>query len=108
LKTQPPSGSGLEEVPGYGIPLVYFPFLLEDRTNPEVLTAEQAPETRTGKGGAGSGATGAKNGVAGDAGAVILERDGVHYIDRRVMTPDRETVKKLDQDFLGLVNSVLK
>ncbi|MDR2158980.1 MAG: hypothetical protein LBP23_02810 [Treponema sp.] len=42
------------------------------------------------------------------AGNVILEQDGVHYIDRRIMTPDRETVKKLDQDFLGLVNSVLK
>ncbi|MDR1618181.1 MAG: hypothetical protein LBS06_03930 [Treponema sp.] len=48
--------------------------------------------------------------TADDAGTreVILEQDGVHYINRRAMTPDRETIKKLDRDFLNLVNSVLK
>ena len=66
-----------------------------------VLFQNNIPETGKGK----SGNAGVKGGVTGD---IILEQDGVHYIDRRVMTPDRETVKKLDQDFLSLVNSVLK
>jgi hypothetical protein len=70
--------------------LVYPPFLLEDRTNPELLSA---------------GVPGSSGGEKQD---VILERDGVHYIDRGAMTPDKKTIKNLDQDFLRLVDSVLK
>jgi hypothetical protein len=38
---------------------------------------------------------------------VILERDGIHYIDNQVLNPDGETVKALDQKFLDLVDSVI-
>jgi hypothetical protein len=82
------------------MPLVYSPFFLEHRTNPEVLTAER-PSPRAADGaGAGKDGAGTQD--------VILEQDGVHYINRSVMTPDRKMIKNLDQDFLSLVDSVLK
>jgi hypothetical protein len=83
------------------MPLVYSPFFIEYRRNPEVLTAGHAPPPRAAdRTGAGKDGAGARE--------VILEQGGVHYINRGVMAPDRETIKKLDQDFLHLVDSVLK
>jgi hypothetical protein len=81
------------------MPLVYSPFLIEHRINPQVLTAERGPSSGT-AGAAGKGDAGTRD--------VILEQDGVHYVNRSVMTPDRKTIKNLDQDFLSLVDSVLK
>jgi hypothetical protein len=39
---------------------------------------------------------------------VILERNGVHFINNRVFNPDKETEKNLDSDFRKLVDSVIK
>jgi hypothetical protein len=39
---------------------------------------------------------------------VILERNGLHFINNRVFNPDRETEKNLDSDFKKLVNSVIR
>jgi hypothetical protein len=38
---------------------------------------------------------------------VILERDGIHFINSRVLNPDRETKKTLDRTFLNLVESLI-
>jgi hypothetical protein len=38
---------------------------------------------------------------------VILERDGIHYINSRFMDPGAETKKNLDQKFLDLIDSVI-
>jgi hypothetical protein len=81
------------------MPLVYPPFLLEHRATPEVLTVERGPASET-AGGTGKDGAGAQD--------VILEQDGIHYVNHSVMTPDRKTIKNLDQDFLNLVDSVLK
>jgi hypothetical protein len=37
----------------------------------------------------------------------ILERNGLHVINSRVFSPDRETEKNLDSDFKKLVDSVI-
>jgi hypothetical protein len=75
---------------------MYEPFYFGTTQEPELLwalegegTAEQesAPET--------------------PAKEVILERDGIHYINNRALEPDGETVKTLDQKFLDLVDSVI-
>jgi hypothetical protein len=39
---------------------------------------------------------------------VILERDGIHYINSRFINPGEETKKNLDKKFLDLVDSVIK
>jgi hypothetical protein len=38
---------------------------------------------------------------------VILERDGIHYINSRFMHPGEETEKTLDKKFLDLIDSVI-
>jgi hypothetical protein len=42
------------------------------------------------------------------ADVVILERDGIHYINNQVLNPDKDTEKTLDHKFLNLVESVMK
>lgn len=37
----------------------------------------------------------------------ILERDGVNYINESLLSPDKKTLEKLDQDFQDLIDSVL-
>jgi hypothetical protein len=39
---------------------------------------------------------------------VILERDGLHVVNSRVLNPDGETKKALDRKFLDLVESIIK
>jgi hypothetical protein len=39
---------------------------------------------------------------------VILEKGGIHFINSKVLNPDRETEKDLDADFRKLVDSVIK
>jgi hypothetical protein len=39
---------------------------------------------------------------------VILEREGVHYIDNSVFDPNKETENNLDPEFKKLVDSVIK
>ncbi|MDR1318269.1 MAG: hypothetical protein LBJ90_01475 [Treponema sp.] len=39
---------------------------------------------------------------------VVLERNGIHFINNRVFSPDKETEKNLDPDFRKLVDSVIK
>jgi hypothetical protein len=39
---------------------------------------------------------------------VILERNGIHFINNHVFNPDKETEKNLDSDFRKLVDSVIK
>ena len=38
---------------------------------------------------------------------VILERDGIHYVNSRALNPDKETKKTLDHNFLNLVESLI-
>jgi hypothetical protein len=38
---------------------------------------------------------------------VILERDGIYYINSRFMNPGEETEKNLDQKFFDLIDSVI-
>jgi hypothetical protein len=38
---------------------------------------------------------------------VILERDGIHYINSRFMDPGEEAEKNLDKKFLDLIDSVV-
>jgi hypothetical protein len=39
---------------------------------------------------------------------VILERDGIHVINSRILNPDGEIQKTLDHKFLNLVESLIK
>jgi hypothetical protein len=42
-----------------------------------------------------------------EAGRVIMERDGLIYIDESVLHPDKETLKGLDKNFKNLIDSIL-
>jgi hypothetical protein len=47
--------------------------------------------------------------VTGDPGkGAILERDGVHFINSCLFSPDTETLENMDENFKDLVNSVVK
>jgi hypothetical protein len=78
------------------MPVIHKPFHFGTEQEPEILrvfeegAAEYAPAPDT------------------PVKEVILERDGIHYIDNRALKPDGETVKALDQKFLDLVDSVIK
>jgi hypothetical protein len=41
-------------------------------------------------------------------GKVIQEKDGVHYINAGVFTPDKNTEAALDQDLKNLVDSIIR
>jgi hypothetical protein len=64
----------------YGLPLVYKPFLIEENSDPDPLDAYTE---------------------------VIEEKDGVHYINKNVLTPDKPELEALDPEFRDLVDSVL-
>jgi hypothetical protein len=79
------------------MPIVYKPFGVEINRAPEVLTApegedapvlEDLPEELTEE--------------------IILEQDGVHYINSQALKADTDTEKALDLEFLNLVESVTK
>jgi hypothetical protein len=42
-----------------------------------------------------------------ETGAVVTERDGVIYINKSILNPDRETLKGLDRNFKNLIDSIL-
>jgi hypothetical protein len=44
---------------------------------------------------------------SGEENTVIAKRDGVPYINKNILNPDKETIKKLDRNFKHLVESVL-
>jgi hypothetical protein len=80
------------------MPIMYKPFRIETNQEPEILTAfEEAdiPVTETASG-------------EPPADLVILERDGIHYINNRVLNPDKDTEKALNPNFLNLVKSLIK
>ncbi|MDR0877051.1 MAG: cache domain-containing protein [Treponema sp.] len=78
----------LKELAGdRGISVLYRPFLVQDRGDPEIL--EPLPED-----------------AAAD-GEIILERGGLHFINNNILTPDIGMEKTLDPAFKYLVDSVL-
>jgi hypothetical protein len=40
-------------------------------------------------------------------GGVVTERDGVIYVNKSVLSPDKETLKGLDKNFKNLIDSIL-
>ena len=42
-----------------------------------------------------------------EAGGVIMERDGIIYINERVLAPDKKTLKGLDRNFKRLIDAIL-
>ncbi|MDR3122801.1 MAG: hypothetical protein LBU16_03370 [Treponema sp.] len=57
-------------------------------TAPEYLETEQAPEETV-------------------SGGVVMERDGVIYINENILSPDKETLKGLDRNVKNLIDSIL-
>jgi hypothetical protein len=84
---------------------MYKPFHAETNRNPEILTAAEEvgippappPDREPADGPADS-----------PGGEVILERNGIHYINNRMLNPDKDTEKTLNPKFLNLVESVIK
>jgi hypothetical protein len=73
--------------------IIYEPFHIEAKQEPDILSpieeaADEAVDELTDE--------------------VILDRDGIHYINSRVLNPDKDTEKTLDPKFLDLVDSVMK
>jgi hypothetical protein len=70
---------------------------METRQDPEILSAPaEAAVPRSGE-------------PADElSGEVILERNGIHYINNRMFFPDKDTEKTLDHKFVNLVESVIK
>jgi hypothetical protein len=66
----------------YGLPLVYKPFLIEENGEPAFLDVYDEVE-------------------------VIEEKDGVHYINKNMLTLDQPAPEALDPEFRDLVDSVL-
>jgi xanthine dehydrogenase molybdopterin-binding subunit B len=79
------------------MPVIYKPFYSESIQDPEVLTALPAEDV--------PGAETLSEEVEDE---IILERDGIHYINNQVLHPDEDTEKALDPKFLDLVESVIK
>jgi hypothetical protein len=79
------------------MPILYKLFHIEAKKDPEVLQSLGGDEPPEGE---------ALSGEPEDE--VILERNGIHVINSRVLHPDKETKKTLDLQFLNLVESVIK
>jgi hypothetical protein len=118
-----PAKDGLEEFhKNAGISIVSSPFRFEAVREPERLEAfsgglpapaaafpepenpseENPPPTRR------TPKKTAPSGEENPIGEVILERNGLHFINNRVLSPDRETEKNLDPEFRKLVDSVVE
>jgi hypothetical protein len=92
-----PIKGGLEEFrENYGIPAIYEPFRVEINGDPEILPAFE------------DGDIPLPEAPGSPADAVILERNGIHYINNRALNPDKDTEKTLNPKFLSLVESVIK
>jgi hypothetical protein len=75
---------------------MYKLFQMEPRRDPEVLLP---PEDDEGPAAAAPDAEPEDD--------VILEQDGIHVINKRVLNPDTEIQKNLDPKFLDLVESII-
>jgi hypothetical protein len=84
-----PSYAGVEETLTQGMSLIYKPFLIEDKSSPQSLELA-APSAEV------------------NAPGIIEEREGVHYINREILSPNPEIEKTLDPDLKTLVDSVIK
>jgi hypothetical protein len=77
------------------MPIIHEPFHFEAAQNPEILQALGNDEFSGGEA------------PEDPAEEVILEQNGIHYVNRRVLSPDQNTEKALDPQFLGLVESLI-
>jgi hypothetical protein len=83
------------------MPIIYEPFHAKTNQDPEILTAmEEADLPLT--------PPPAEEPEDRPADEVILERNGIHYINNRMLNPDKDTEKALNPKFLNLVESVIK
>jgi hypothetical protein len=81
-----------------GMPLVYKPFQTSIAGDPEmlpVLIEEAVP-------------AGEETRLIDTAEEVIMEQDGIPYVNNQAIIPGRKTAKTLDQKFLTLVDSLIK
>jgi hypothetical protein len=91
---------GIEEFPqNAGLSLINRPFLIQANHEPELLQAVSGDDSAPPP----SAEPEAPEEGAGD---VILEQDGVNYINPSVFMPDRKTEESLDRDFQNLVDSL--
>jgi hypothetical protein len=77
--------------------VLYKPFYLETNTDPEILETlekDQAPERETAP--------------EEPPHEVILEQDGIHLINKQILSPGTAARKTLDPEFLNLVESVIR
>jgi hypothetical protein len=79
---------------------VYTPFLYEETGEPEVLNIleDESPVDDIAD----------VEELSDTAEEIILEKNGIHFINSNVLSPDRETEKNLDAEFRKLVDSVIK
>jgi hypothetical protein len=99
-------GTGLECAENQGIPAVYTPFQTAITGDPEILQALDDNDGFPAGESPAENRTDAADPADDMPEEVILERDGIHYINSRFFNPQGETAKNLDQKFLDLVESV--
>jgi hypothetical protein len=92
--------------------LIYKPFTTQEQGMPENLEAlqdkEREEETGLTELPHGEDLDGEESLEPSEPRAVIEERDGISYVNKDILSPDEETVEKLDPGFQNLINSVLK
>ncbi|GHV90102.1 hypothetical protein AGMMS50268_06050 [Spirochaetia bacterium] len=105
IEQQSGEGSPLEELSGdNGISILYRPFLFAANKNPEILKAlDDEPATVSGP----AAVKPPVHKTAPEDIAVILERNGIHFINSSILKPGRDMEKNLDSEFKKLVDSVL-
>jgi hypothetical protein len=69
--------------------LIYRPFLIEDKTNPQPLELAEADSEDK-------------------APEIIEEREGIPYINKEALNPGPETEEALDRELKTLIDSVIK
>jgi hypothetical protein len=78
------------------MPVIYKPFGVEINRAPEILTALEEEDIPV------------LEDISGEpADEIILERNGIHYINGQALKADADTGKALDRKFLNLVDSVM-
>jgi hypothetical protein len=77
------NNTGLTELSGKGAPLFSRPFLFASNRRPKILKALE------------------------DEPAVIMERNGVPFINNSIFKPGNDAEKNLDGEFKNLVDTVL-
>jgi hypothetical protein len=110
---QTPSGTiQLEEMDSRADSLIYKPFTVQEPARPEDLEAlqdrdreEEAAELTELTDLADINGEDTQESLPK---LIIEERDGISYVNKDLLSPDEETVEKLDPGFKNLINSVLK